>query len=261
MPFAAGLYYHLFKGGELDSPPLVLIHGAGGMHLYWPHEVRRMAGRRVFTLDLPGHGRSNQSGGLQSIQDYADQVAVWLGAVGLPKAVFAGHSMGGAVVLALATRYPEHVLGLALVATSARLSVENDILENAKSPTTFYKALEALSQSSFSVTAPPRLVELAYKRMSEIRPSVLHGDLLASNGFDCTELLASIQKPTLVLCGADDRITPVRTSQFLASSIQGAQLVIVPQAGHMVMLEKPAAVAEALRSFLERIPYRLSEVN
>ena len=259
MPFAAGLFYHLFQGGEADTPPLVLIHGAGGMHLYWPVEIRRLVGHRVSALDLPGHGRSAECGGLQSVEAYADQVIQWLEAVELPKAVFMGHSLGGEVVLSLAARFPKHVLGISLVSTSVQPVIPTGLLENSMNPTTFYNAVEALVQSSYSISAPPRLAELGAQRLAETRPSVLYGDLLASANFDGVGLLASIHCPTLVLCGVEDRLTPLRASQFLAGAIPGAQLVAIPQAGHMVMLEKPLEVAQALRSFLNQIPYRLDE--
>jgi len=261
MPFAAGLFYHLHQGDEVDTPPVVLIHGAGGMHLYWPTEIRRLAGHRVYALDLPGHGRSDDCGGLQSIEAYADQVIAWLRAVRLPKAVFIGHSMGGGVALSLATRYSEHVLGLGLFSASAHLAVSPVLLENSMSPTTFYKAVETLAQSSYSPYASPRLLVQAVQRLTEVRSSVLYGDLLASQRYDGAGILADIHTPTLILCGAEDRLTPLRASQFLAGAIPGARLVIIPQAGHMVMLEKPIEVAEALQSFLYQIPYRLSEVS
>ncbi len=259
MPFAAGLFYHLHPGDEVDTSPLVLIHGVGGMHLDWPPEIRRMPGHRVYALDLPGHGKSSQCSGRQSIEVYADQVILWLRAVRLPKAVFIGHGMGGEVVLSLAHRYAEYMLGLALLGTYARLDVPPDLLEYSRSSTTFYKAVETLTQSAYSAASPLRLMEVAAKRMAEIRPSVLYGDLLASQGFDSTGFLTDIHLPALVMCGADDRLTPLRYSQFLSGSIPNAHMVTIPQAGHMLMVEKPLEVAEALRAFLDQIPYRLSE--
>jgi pimeloyl-ACP methyl ester carboxylesterase len=123
------------------------------------------------------------------------------------------------------------------------------------SPTTFSKGMEALVNWSFSPTADVRMVKLAAKRMSETRPSVLYGDLLACDSFDVMEGAASIRLPTLVICGADDRMTPLRYSQFLAGVIPNARLEVVPQAGHMVMLEQPQAVAAALAAFLPGVPY------
>ena len=67
MPVAADLYYHIYEGSEEGRrPPVVLIHGAGGTHLHWPSEVRRLPGYRVLALDLPGHGKSGGAGSNRS---------------------------------------------------------------------------------------------------------------------------------------------------------------------------------------------------
>ncbi len=97
--------------------------------------------------------------------------------------------------------------------------------------------------------------------MLEIRPSVLHGDMLACDSFDETERISAIQKPALVLCGAEDRMTPIRQSQFLAAALEKAQLVTIPDAGHMVMLEKPQEVAASIRAFLDEIPVKSSGLS
>jgi pimeloyl-ACP methyl ester carboxylesterase len=255
MPIAADLYYQIHQGGEEgQKPPVILIHGAGGSHLHWPIEVRRLPRYRVFALDLPGHGQSGGRG-QQSIAGYAAEVAGWLEAAGLHSAVFVGHSMGSAIALSLALDYPEHVVGLGLVGAGARLQVNPTLLESAANPTTFHNAVEMTVQWSYGPEAPANLVELAARRMAEIRPSVLHGDFLACTTFDESDRIASIHSPTLVLCGAEDRMTPQRQAQFLAANIPGAHLVVIPGAGHMVMLEQPQATANALQGFLDGVRY------
>jgi pimeloyl-ACP methyl ester carboxylesterase len=249
MPIAADLHYSAYEGGVIDSIPVVLIHGAGGNHLYWPTEARRLPGYRVYALDLPGHGKSAGCG-QQTISAYVAAVLSWLEAMGQYRAVFVGHSMGAAIALMLAIQSPERTSGLGLVGAGARLRVNPMLLEYTANPTTFYKAVEMVTAWSFGPSADARLVELALRRMREARPSVLHGDLLACAGFDVTEQIGDVCQPTLVICGADDRMTPTRDAQFLAGMIPGAQIEIIPNAGHMVMLEQPQAVAAALAAFL-----------
>ena len=129
MPVSADLYYHFYEGSnEGQRPSVILIHGAGGNHLYWPSEIRRLPGYRVFALDLPGHGKSGGRG-QQSISTYAEVVLEWLESVGIHSAVFVGHSMGGAIAMTLALDHPEHVLGLGLVSAGARLRVAPAFLE------------------------------------------------------------------------------------------------------------------------------------
>jgi pimeloyl-ACP methyl ester carboxylesterase len=259
VPFACGIYYSVHEGVGKDSLPVLLVHGAGGTYLYWPPEIRRLPGYRVFAIDLPGHGKSGATEGRQSIGDYARSIRDWMIAVGMPRAVLVGHSMGGAIVLAMAIHYPEHVLGIGLVGSGARMPVNSTLLQNAARTTTFYQATEAIISWSFGSQAPPRLVELASKRMAEIRPSVLHGDLLACSTFDATAHLGEINCPTLVVCGGEDKMMPSRYSQFMANMISQARLESIPGAGHMVMLEQPERVATALASFLGRIPHHARE--
>ena len=254
MPTASGLYYAFHQGSDLETPPVVLIHGAGGSGLHWPAEVRRLPRHRVFALDLPGHGKS-EGRGQQSIAAYASQIQEWLLSLNLPRAVFIGHSMGAAIALATALEYPEHVLGLGLLGAGARLPLPESVLSDSINATTFHKAIQAVVSLAFSPATDPRLIELASDRMCETRPSVLHGDFLACAAFDVSEILGEVSQPTLILCGADDKLTPPRFSQLLASLIRDSRLEIISQAGHMVMLEQPQDVAERLGLFLDSIPY------
>jgi pimeloyl-ACP methyl ester carboxylesterase len=255
MPSATGLNY--FAHGEDNSyrPPVVFIHGAGGCHLSWPPQVRRLIGERIFAVDLPGHGKS-EGIGCQTINDYVTSLVYFLDGIKLPRVVLVGHSMGSAIALTLALRHPDRVLGLGLIGAGARLRVGPAILETAVNPATFELAIQAVHEGSFSTYADARLVDLSKKQMRKVRPAVLHGDFLACDAFDQMENVPTIEVPTLILCGSEDRMTPPRFSEFLAKSISGSQIVIVPDAGHMVQLEKPDEVAGALAEFLTSIPYQ-----
>lgn len=255
MPNAADIYYHAYAGGEQgEKPPIILIHGAGGNHLYWPSEIRRMPGYQVYALDLPGHGKSGGCG-QQSIPLYAQSILAWLTEMDLHRAIFVGHSMGAAIALTIALDFPEHVLGLGLIGAAASLPVASAILEKTASPTTFQNAVELVTGWSFARQTDARLVELATLRMGETRPSVLHGDFLACDAFDITGRVSEILQPALVIVGAEDRMTPPREAQFLASSLPKARLETIPNAGHMVMLEQPQAVAQALQQLFGEISY------
>ncbi len=234
---------------------MVLVHGAGGTHLYWPPEIRRLRGYCVYALDLPGHGKSSTIDGQQSIEEYARYLAHWLESVHLGRAVFVGHSMGSAIALELALRHPEYVVGLGLIGAGARLRVLPELLNYIADQTTYYKATDLLISCSFSADAPARLVDLAAKRLAETRQSVLYGDLAACNRFDVMDQLGAIKQPTLVICGVEDQMTPLRYAQFLANAIPGAFLEVITGAGHMAMLEQPARVADCLLSFVKDLAY------
>lgn len=255
MPVTSEIYYHLYEGSpEGQRPPVVLLHGAGGNHLFWPSELRRLAGYRIYALDLQGHGKS-AGRGLQSIEAYASAVRDWLAEIGLHSAVIVGHSMGSAIALSMALEHPEHVLGLGLFGAAARLRVAADLLDNASNATTLQNAVTMIVSRSFSPSAPPAFVTLAGQRFAETRASVLYGDLLACDAFDVSDQLGKVTSPALVVVGAEDQMTPARHAHLLAASLPVATLKVIPDAGHMVMLEKPGEAASALTEFLAGITY------
>ncbi|MFN2120631.1 MAG: alpha/beta fold hydrolase [Anaerolineales bacterium] len=255
MPSSHGIHYFV-SGADLHLiPPVILLHGAGGTHLYWPPQLRRIPGRRILALDLPGHGKSDGSG-RQSIDAYVDDVDAFIRSIGLNTVVLAGHSMGGAIAIELAGRYPGRVLGLCLVSTGAKLRVSPEILSGTDDPAAFSATVTRIVDLSFAADASPRLKQLAAQRMRETRSSVLHGDFLACNAFDASPRVSGLDMPTLVVCGEQDRMTPPHSSHWLRSHIAGSRLELVPHAGHMVMLEQPDAVTALLDQFLDRLEYR-----
>ena len=255
MPVAADIYYQLHEGGaEGQHPPIVLLHGAAGSHLSWPSEVRRLPGTRVYALDLPGHGKSTGRG-LQSVSAYGQVVLEWLAASGLHSTILVGHSMGAAIALHLALENPRQILGLGLVGAGARLRVAPALLQAAANAATFPQALEMLAGALFSPQTTSRLVEQVQKRMAETRPSVFYGDFMACNDFNLLDRVAEIAQPALVLCGQEDRMTPPHYAQFLRDRMEHASLVVLPGAGHMVMLERPLEMANALQAFLRGLDF------
>ena len=254
MPLNAEIYYRYSNEGEGEVVPVILIHGAGGTHLHWPTQIRRLPGHNVYAVDLPGHGKSEGRGN-QTIESYCHSILQWMDDIHIFRSVIVGHSMGGAITLTMALEYPERIVGLGLVGSGARLQVTPVITENSSSPTTFPIAVKAIMERAFSPHSDPRLIELATKNMGIIRPSVLHGDFMACNAFDKMESITKIRFPTLVICGQDDQLTPVRYSQYLADRIPKAQLRIIANGGHMVMLEHPQTVANELSAFLATLTY------
>lgn len=254
MPSAAGLYYFAHRAEDLARPPVVLLHGAGGHHLYWPPQVRRLHNERILAVDLPGHGKS-AGVGHHSIADYADEVIRFVESLKLSKVVLVGHSMGGAIALQVAIKYPQRVLALGLLGSAARLSVNPTLLRLASDPSKVAETVHTIIENSFAPGTSARLKELAGQRMAESRPSVLYGDLLACNAFDASAEASQVAVPTLILFGDDDRMVPVASGRALRRAIPGARLEMLPDAGHMLMLEQPERVAAFLNEFVTGIRY------
>jgi len=251
MPVAANLYYSLSARGIDSRPSLVLIHGAGGSHLSWPADLRRLSGWNVLALDLPGHGRSTGLG-QQSIQHYAGLLVDFLAEVNIHQAILAGHSMGGAIAIQTALDQPTLVTGLGLVSTGAYLGVLPDLLQDFSDPLTLPQALGKFQRLAFSPDTPPLLIEMAIKVLQEGRSTVLAGDWQACAAFDQRAQVECITCPAWVAVGADDRLTPLSYARFLAARLANAQLTVIPHAGHMVILEKPGEVVAGMRQFLEK---------
>jgi pimeloyl-ACP methyl ester carboxylesterase len=252
MPYLSNLYYQTYQAKDISRWPLVLIHGAGGDHLSWPSQLRRLSGYRVYTPDLPGHGKS-KGHGLQSITSYGEAALAWIHSLELPKVFLAGHSMGGAIALWLAWQHPELFRGLVLTSTGASLPVNLSLIEELATQVGFPTAVDKITSWSFSSRIEPTLVESVKRQMLKTRPSVLAGDFRACDRFDLSGRLGEIQVPTLVLVGDEDKMTPERFAEGLAEGIPEAELVVIPGAGHMLPLEQPAEVARVVRGFLERV--------
>jgi pimeloyl-ACP methyl ester carboxylesterase len=245
------MYYSLYEEDNLPKTPVVLIHGAGADHLYWPVAIRRLPGQHVLCIDLPGHGKSEGTG-YQSIWSYAQWLVSFLADLEIYQAIFVGHSMGGCIALALAIEHPNQVAGLALISTAAHIEFPGGILEQAAQPASFPLVTEMLVQRTFSPAASPNLLRDATRRLGESRSSLLFGDLMACAAFDVHDRLDKIHAPTLVMAGNDDLITPPACARALAVSLAGAKLKILPDAGHMLQLEQPNLAAAALKSYLSQ---------
>jgi pimeloyl-ACP methyl ester carboxylesterase len=244
---AVGELYYTVKKGPKDRPVLVLVHGAGGSRLHWPMELRRVADATTHTLDLPGHGRS-RGDGCETIDCYAEALVAFLEAVAVDQAVIVGHSMGGAIAQTLALQASERVSALVLVGTGARLRVAPAILEGISDD--FEQVIDLITQYAWSPDTDPSKTELGRQALRETGPDVLLGDFLACDRFDVMDRLAEIDVPVLVISGSADRLTPVKYARYLAEHIPDVRLVIAEGAGHMVMLERPEHVAEAVREFV-----------
>jgi pimeloyl-ACP methyl ester carboxylesterase len=251
MPTLADLYYQAYHAEDTSREALVLIHGAGGDHLSWPSQIRRLAGYRVYTPDLPGHGKSRRHG-LQRISAYAEILIDWLNKLDLPRVFLCGHSMGGAIALWIAVNYPERIKGLILIGTGARLPVNLTMIEDLSDAQVYATTVNNICRWSFSIHADPRTITSVKKQMLNTRPSVLQGDFRACDAFNLTDQLGKVQSPTLIVVGEMDKMTPLRFSEELEEGIPDADLIVLPQTGHMVPLEKPKSTTELARTFLKK---------
>lgn len=245
------IHHKLYASGpQSKGPPLVLVHGAGGDLMQWPTGLRRLAGRVVYALDLPGHGKSGGEA-LPEIGAYTEALREWAEGCMLPPFVLVGHSMGGAIALEFSLRHMDRLVGLVLISTGARLRVAPQILTGIQ--TDHKGTADLLISWMYGASADPNLLHLGARRLRMVRPEVLLADFVACNAFDRRAEVAQITTPTTIICGDADVMAPLKSSQYLHEQIAGSQLVVILGGGHMAVLEQPAAVAHAIDAFVERL--------
>jgi pimeloyl-ACP methyl ester carboxylesterase len=234
--------------GRLDC---VFVHGAGGDWSYW-HQQRNYfsSAYNLFFMELPGHGGARGET-TQDIQGCARWIKAALAELKVVKPVVIGHSMGGAITMELALRNPDLPRALVLVSTGARLRVLPDILGSITKD--FRQAVAMICKLSFAPDVPHEMLKTAVQEMLKNDPKVLFGDFTACQRFDFMEEVQAIMVPTLVVCGDQDLLTPIKYSHYLADKIDGSSLVIIEGAGHLPMMERPQEFNKAVEAFLNSL--------
>jgi pimeloyl-ACP methyl ester carboxylesterase len=241
-----------------DIPLIVFLHGAGLDHTVWALPARYFAhhDKAVLAVDLPAHGKSTGKA-LTSVAAMADWVVKLLDEVGAEKAALAGHSMGALVALEAAARHGGRVRALALMGAAPKMPVHPDLLAAAEADA--HVAFDLMTSWGFGPSGqlggarvPGTWLMGGGERLLErIAPGVLHADLAGCNAYaGGMAAAAKVACPTVVIMGGEDRMTPARAGAKLAAAIPGAQSVVIPVCGHMMLAEKPDESLDALRRVL-----------
>jgi pimeloyl-ACP methyl ester carboxylesterase len=244
-------------GREFDSalPTIVLLHGAGFDHTTWALHSRWFAhhGFGVLAPDLPGHGRSSGAP-LASIAEMADWTAALIEASGSAKARLVGHSMGSLIALETAARHPAKVSSLSLIGTAATMTVGPDLLRAAEAND--QAAIDMVSiwglgfQAELGGSLAPGLWmhSGAQRVLEQCRPGVLFNDLSACNAYQgALAAAATITVPATLILGERDMMTSAKAGKALAAAIPNAKTIVLPGAGHMMMVERPDELLAALQ--------------
>ncbi len=240
------LFYQISPHAGPDELPVLFIHGAGGSSHLWSNQLAlHINGCFQLALDLPGHARSGGTGE-NSIQAYAQWVVDFIHELGCAQCVLAGHSMGGAITQTVALTNPDLLRAMILIGTGARLRVTEEVLVRAREGASF-------AEYAYAPQTPDSIRQEAEKEFSLTSPEVRYHEFVACDHFDCMQRISEIKTPTLILCGAQDQLTPVKYSQYLHQHLPDSRLEIIPQAGHMVMWEQAEACNRTIKDFLETL--------
>jgi pimeloyl-ACP methyl ester carboxylesterase len=253
-----GIDSFVATGGRAFDPSLptiVLLHGAGFDHTSWALHSRWFAhhGYGVLAPDLPGHGRS-PGAPLPTIAEMADWTAALLDAAGAAKARLVGHSMGSLIALETAARHPAKVTALSLIGTAATMTVGPDLLKAAE--TNDHSAIDMVSIWGLGFAAelggslaPGLWMHFGAERVLEqCKPGVLFSDLSACNSYqNALAAAARVSVPATLILGERDMMTPAKAGKALAAALPNSRTVVLRDAGHMMMAERPDELLAALQ--------------
>jgi pimeloyl-ACP methyl ester carboxylesterase len=257
--------------GVGPGPTLLLVHGLGGSWKVWLENILPFAhDHRVIAVDLPGFGDSAVPTSC-TYAAYADTLARFCRHLGLTSVVVAGNSFGGWVSTELALRHPDLVVGLAIIdgagivpTRGERLKVVNMMRTAGRMAPLGVRFKERVINSpknrkrafGFIIARadllPPDLATvLMPERTSPVFATVID-EAVRSWSQDWCDLVAKLDTPSLVVWGAVDKQLPLRHAKLWHRMLVDSELVVVPGAGHMPMLESPRIVNDAIRRLLHR---------
>lgn len=242
--------------------PVVLLHGFPFDHRIWRAQIDALSrDYLVIAPDLRGHGQSPVPAGIYDMSQLAGDVAALLDELGIDQAVWVGHSMGGYVTMAALREADDHVTGAALVATQPLADTHDKRVQREESakvaeqngPTNIaHSMLGAIFSPKVEGSDP--LAQRMYEIMVDTSPTGIAGALRGmAERPDSTDVLKNASVPVLVVAGEDDQIVEVDLAREMADMIPGARFELIPDAGHMPMVEQPEQLTQALRGFLESI--------
>ena len=233
------------------SLPVLALSGLLNDERLWGHQARAFAGERAFTsLSLTAH---------DSVAALAAQALALMPA---GQFALAGFSLGGYVALEIMRQAPERIAALALVSTGPRA-------DTAQSTQTRKAAIEAargpagpaavFAEFSPRILLPAHLKDIALVTLLNSMSAAVGIDgferqqTAAMNRPDSRPTLKTIDCPTVVICGREDRTTPLELSDEMVAHIPNARLMVIENCGHMAPLEQPEAVTAALRRWLSNV--------
>jgi pimeloyl-ACP methyl ester carboxylesterase len=262
---------------------VILLHGLLGDRDSWRCQTRHLTSHhpdiRVIAYDLRGHGRSGRGCALNNTLGHlaGDLDAVIDTTTPTGHVVLVGHSMGAMTILQYLqhhqSRNTHRITGVGLIAAAAADITRHGLGRLLGSPLAGGAcALAAHIPASVDAarTSAARATEPIWRRATKKAPTlaalinapqlpIVAGFLASISDFDGTAAYRTLSRtPTLIMCGTMDRVTPPHHSAAIAAAVTAAEFIDVPDAGHMLMLDRPDVVNDRLDALLERARKKLA---
>ena len=279
MPFVkiedARLYYESYGKGR----PLVLMHGAWASHEWWQWQIPEFSSNyRVYAYDARGHGKSTLLEDVFSVAGFTKDLESFLQCLQIEETVLIGWSMGGIIGMQFCLDHPSRVKALILIATSghriprlklkiyshyfqALLGLLMDFAQPRKYDRTaqqFPRQNLWLEHQVSNMLSPEASREVFEWVLSDIRENPrenLFTVIKSLWNWEAADRLRQIKVPTLIIAGEKDPLAPPRFSQMLHDAIPNSKLLIIENASHYLVLERPGLVNAEILQFLKRIGY------
>jgi pimeloyl-ACP methyl ester carboxylesterase len=265
MPVADRGHTQIFWDEQGSGEPLLLVMGHGFPRQMWARHLPALTQRfRVITFDNRGVGQTATTASQWTLADMADDALAVLDAAGVTQAHVYGASMGGGIAQVMTVEHPERVGTLILGCTATRAarrrvppwSVIRRVLPAL--PASRQRRTVALARALlYGPATDPALIAEDVRLLESLhRPAAgLRAQRRAVLDYEGSQLrLGSVRSPTLIIHGSDDRVVPLRYGEELARLIPGADLVVLPGAGHMYITDATQAANSAVLSFLAAHP-------
>jgi len=245
-----------------EGAPVLFVHGFPFDRAMWRHQLAGMSRWKRIAPDLRGMGESSAGAEEYSMGRYADDLVAVLDAVGVGQAVVCGLSMGGYIVFELLRRYPERVRAAVLCDTRPQADTpEARRNRDELAALATERGTDAVGERTVPGLLAPATVADQPEVLTQCRDMARRcsvggvvGALRAMRERpDSTPLLGAIRIPTLIVVGAEDRVTPPAVADAMAKAIPGARYAVIPGAGHVSPLEQPLATSRALTDFFEAL--------
>ncbi|WP_313739410.1 alpha/beta hydrolase [Pseudomonas sp.] len=241
----------------------VLMHFLGGSHRTWGPTIPFLDREHTcVALNTPGFGDAHAIGGY-SVEEMADQVDASIRQLGLERCILVGHSMTGKVAVVLASRRPDYLHGLVLVAPSppGPQPMSDEDRAQQRAYTASRQEAEAFVDDSSHHRLPEPLREVAIADAQAVNLDAWRAWVDHGSREDWQPRIGSLPYPALLVCGADDAQVPGASEQqrTTLSYFPDSTLLTLPGAGHLMPLQTPLALAKPMLEFAHRIAARIPE--